>query len=178
MLPTESTPCGNMSTGDLVFLSLTCWLLKAIAENERKRRQDIDRLLWRWGQREWVDRLFVGAVIQSSRRPTPPQAASSLPDAFLAFQSPCVCAELRFLLAEMRVSIRILQDDVRALQERLENPPVGTSLPFFYLFYSFTMSPNACSIQVPMDRSKGLVTFNQLLTLAKGLPPIFAADLC
>jgi hypothetical protein len=32
-------------TKELVFLSLTCRPLKAIAENERKRRQDIDRLL-------------------------------------------------------------------------------------------------------------------------------------
>jgi len=43
-----------------IFETLTCRLLKAIAENERKRRQDIDILLWRWGKREWVDRLFVG----------------------------------------------------------------------------------------------------------------------
>jgi len=68
------------------------------------------------------------------------QAASSLLDAFLAFQSPCVCAELRFLLAEMRESIRILQDDVRALQERLENPPVGTYLPFYFILFIYNVS--------------------------------------
>jgi hypothetical protein len=35
---------GSLSTRDLVFLSLTCKLLNAIAENERM-KQDIDRLL-------------------------------------------------------------------------------------------------------------------------------------
>ena len=50
MLPTELPVeiwlliLRSLSTRDLVFLSLTCKLLKAIAENERMRRQDIDRL--------------------------------------------------------------------------------------------------------------------------------------
>ena len=50
MLPTELPVeiwlliLRSLSTRDLVFLSLTCKLLKAIAENERMRRQDINRL--------------------------------------------------------------------------------------------------------------------------------------